>query len=868
MKKVTFLILLVLPICLLAQGEANFWYFGLNAGLDFNNGAPEVLSNGQLATFEGCATMASADGDLLFYTDGVTVYNRNHEVMQNGNGLSGNFSSTHSAIIFPDPGDSNQYYIFTIDSDGGPNGLQYSVVDISADNGLGALTSIKNEFLIGPTNESLTAIENQNDNGFWVVAHKYNSDEFIAYEVTATGVNPNPVVSAIGTVTGVSNIIGQIKISPRGNRIAIARTGEVQIFDFDNATGLLSNVITIDKNVNFYGVEFSQDGNLLYTSFFDGGLLTNGGVYQFSLLAEEEADIRASQVTLAFAANTGFGAMQLAPDGRIYVAKISTPYLDAINNPTIRGPGAGYIPEAIFLEEGQTVFGLPTFIPSYFRLGIEAENICDGQVTQFYSNIEEEYDSVFWDFGDGTTSTEVDPQHTFSGPGEFDVSLTITLGAESATNTKRVIIYSPPIPNPTTIVQCEGENGNGLSTFNLNNFTDNILVNIDPEMRAFTTVRFFEDSALINSINAESYDNISNPQIIYADVFNAISGCTAIAEVNLQVNPGLLNDITLSECVENSFNGFTTFSLSGARSELLSTVPANATLTFYETYANALAEIEEITGEFANTVPYTQSIYARVNTSTGCYGINEVKLVVNDIPDVVTYEEFYYCLNDFPETITLGNGILSDNPNNYLYNWSTGETTAQIEVNVPGIYTVIVSTDQGCEIERTVEVLSSNIATIEDIEVNDMSSVNSITVLVEGEGTYVYALNDSNGFYQSSNVFQNVNPGIYSVYIKDIKNNCGIVSDNVSVLGYPKFFTPNGDNKNDTWEIKGFSTEFPITSEVKIYNRFGKLLVVLNNNNPRWDGTFNGKLLQTDDYWFVAELIDGRIIKGHFTLKR
>jgi gliding motility-associated-like protein len=868
LKKITFLILLILPVYLLSQGEANFWYFGLNAGLDFNNGAPEILSNGQLATFEGCSTMSSADGELLFYTDGVTVYNKNHQVMANGNGLSGNFSSTHSAIIFPDPGNINQYYIFTIDSDGGPNGLQYSVVDISSNNGLGQVTSVKNEFLIAPTNESLIAIENQDDDGFWVVAHKYNSDEFIAYEVTSSGVNPNPVISAIGTITGVSNIIGQIKISPRGNRIAIARVGEVQLFDFDNATGILSNAITIEKNVNFYGVEFSQDGNLLYTSFFDGGFSTNGGVFQFSLLAEEEEDIRASQVTLAFAPNTGFGAMQLAPDGRIYVAKISTPYLDAINNPTIRGPGADYIQEAIFLEEGQAVFGLPTFIPSYFRLGIQAENICEGEVTQFYSNIEEEYDSVFWDFGDGNTSTEVDPQHAYSGPGEYDVSLTITLGAESATNTKRVIIYAPPMPNSATIVQCEGENGNGLSTFNLSNFTDNILVNIDPEMRAFTSVRFYEDAGLLNNINAESYDNLSNPQAIYAEVINAISGCNAITEVTLEVNPGLQNEIILSECVETSANGFTSFSLSGARSDLLSTVPANATLSFYTTYANALEEIEEITGDFENSIPYSQTIYARVNNSTGCYGINEVNLVVNEIPEVMTYDEFFYCLNDFPQTITLGNGILNNNPNNYFYLWSTGETTAQIAVNTPGVYTVTISTPEGCEIERTVEVIASNIATIVDIEVNDMSSNNSITALVEGEGTYIYALDESNGFYQSSNVFQNVEPGIYTVYIKDIKNNCGIVSKNVSLLGYPKFFTPNGDNKNDTWEIKGFSTEFPVTSQVKIYNRFGKLLVVLNNNNPRWDGRYNGKLLHTDDYWFVAKLIDGRLIKGHFTLKR
>jgi gliding motility-associated-like protein len=165
-------------------------------------------------------------------------------------------------------------------------------------------------------------------------------------------------------------------------------------------------------------------------------------------------------------------------------------------------------------------------------------------------------------------------------------------------------------------------------------------------------------------------------------------------------------------------------------------------------------------------------------------------------------------------------------------------------------------------------VLPSNIATIENVIVEDLSTNNSITILVSGEGDYVYALNAINGVYQTSNTFNNVTAGIYTVFVKDIKNDCGIVEDDVSIIGYPKFFTPNGDTINDTWQIKGISEQFQPNTKVYIFDRFGKLLYTLNSPFDSWDGTFNGKPLPTSDYWFSATLQDGRTFKNHFTLKR
>jgi gliding motility-associated-like protein len=113
-----------------------------------------------------------------------------------------------------------------------------------------------------------------------------------------------------------------------------------------------------------------------------------------------------------------------------------------------------------------------------------------------------------------------------------------------------------------------------------------------------------------------------------------------------------------------------------------------------------------------------------------------------------------------------------------------------------------------------------------------------------------------------------VAPGIHTVYVRDDKNNCGIVSRLVSVIGFPKFFTPNNDNFNDSWQVNGISSQFQPNTKIYIYNRYGKLIKQLDPLGPGWNGTFNGQNLPTSDYWFEVTLQDGRIFRSHFTLKR
>ncbi|WP_400080689.1 T9SS type B sorting domain-containing protein [Winogradskyella sp. R77965] len=424
-----------------------------------------------------------------------------------------------------------------------------------------------------------------------------------------------------------------------------------------------------------------------------------------------------------------------------------------------------------------------------------------------------------------------------------------------------------PIPNVIDIVinQCEDEVMDGISNFNLSAYNDVIVTDGLDNI----SVQFFETSDSVIPLNDENYSNQYNSQTIFALVTNTLTDCSITAEVLLSVNTNNPNSASLTVCDNLEETGLVNFDLTSANAQILNGESADISiLGFYETYNKALLQEDQLGNSYTNIEPYNQTIFARLERNGDCYSIAEVHLIVELLPNLADNETVYYCLNEFPEKITLYGGIIDDTPNTYYYNWSTGETTMEIEVNEPGIYSVVVTKPFGCSNQRTITVLPSSTAIFETIEVTDVSENNSITVLVSGEGDYRYALDYENGVYQESNIFTNVSAGIRTVFVKDIKNNCGIVSEDISVLGFPKFFTPNGDGENDTWQISGFYPQFPITASITIFDRYGKLITILNENKPSWDGHYSGKLLPMDDYWFVARLADGRTFRGHFTLKR
>jgi hypothetical protein len=240
----------------IAQKEANIWYFGEQAGLDFNGGIPTALLNSAMNKDEGCSSVSDSNGNLLFYTSGINVWNRNHMQMPNGFGLAGHESSSQAALIVPKPGSNTLFYIFTTDAFFYANGLKYTVVDMSLQGGLGDVIS-KNTPLHTPTTEKLTAVKHANNTDIWVITHGANSATFNAYLVTAAGITP-PVSTTIGAIhsgggtTGTLNAIGCMKASPDGTKLALAlyNMNLAELFDFNASTGVVSNLTSFPPIYN------------------------------------------------------------------------------------------------------------------------------------------------------------------------------------------------------------------------------------------------------------------------------------------------------------------------------------------------------------------------------------------------------------------------------------------------------------------------------------------------------------------------------------------------------------------------------------------------------------------------------------------
>jgi gliding motility-associated-like protein len=443
---------------LLAQNEGNVWYFGSKAGLDFNGSDPLVLTNGQMITFEGCSSIADQDGELLFYTNGVSVWNANHQVMPNGDFLVGNISSTQSSIIVKKPFSASEFYIFTTDDFVLSEGLFYSIVDMDLDNGLGDINEFKNIQILENTAEKVTAIPHANGIDYWILTLLKDSPDFYAYKLGVNGLDTIPVISSIAEVGDInSNSIGYMKSSAQGDRIACANYDQnfVNIFDFNDNTGELQ-LFTRLNVVQAYGLEFSEDGNLLYTIGWSSTL----SLKQYNLNAGSPTQIVNSAYQVGGYSSNSHGAIQMAPDGKIYIAKEYTHYLHRINNPNVIGEGCDFEMNAVDLSPGICNTGLPTFTSAINnQISLKSENHCIGDSTLIFTNYSA-YDSIFWYIEDLVNYTyRGNPiEHVFSDTGNFEVAFLAYKNGEVDSSLINIYIF----PYPEVFIGedqelCEGE---------------------------------------------------------------------------------------------------------------------------------------------------------------------------------------------------------------------------------------------------------------------------------------------------------------------------------------------------------------------------------------------------------------------------
>lgn len=426
-----------------------------------------------------------------------------------------------------------------------------------------------------------------------------------------------------------------------------------------------------------------------------------------------------------------------------------------------------------------------------------------------------------------------------------------------------------PIPTAlnTNLIQCDEDGINdGLTVFNLDEAND-ALTNSVPNRSTKFYLSLNDAQNSTGEIVASPFTNTINPQIIYVQVIDDDTECFGISELTLDVSLTSGKDASLSSCDDDGTeDGFKSFTLSDATANILTGLPTDYNLEYYETYQDALLEQNPLANTYTNTVAYNQTIYARIENNNQCYGVNELELTVFSLPQLEESDQTFFCIDSNADPVVIDSGVIG-NPSDYTYLWSNGETTNEIEISQGGTYSVVVTNANNCSQSKSVTVVNSNIATIDNVIINDVSTNNTVMVIASGEGDYEYALDDASGPYQDDTTFYNVNPGYHTVYVRD-KNGCGIANKAVSVIGFPKFLTPNNDGYNDTWHVYGINTSSQSKSEIYIFDRYGKLLKQLLYNSPGWDGTYNGYQMPTSDYWFYIKLGDNRIFKGHFTLKR
>ena len=406
-KKIVLLIFLMSTISHAQNKRITKWYFGYEAGIDFSSGNPIADTTGKLISIEGSSSISDDQGNLLFYSNGEKIWNRNNDLMLNGNNLIGDQSAQHSSIIVPKPNDSSLYYLFTTTAFSGvstSSGLRYNIVDMSLDGGLGGVTASKNILLHGNGTEDLAATFHCNAKDYWIVSRKNtssNSLNFYCHLLDSNGLS-SPVMSSFSTNAQNSHRAG-LTFSQDGSTLCYTSySNGTLIFDFDRNSGVLTVRDTIVHPVGetTYSNALSPDGSKLYITSWN----TSDAYCSLSQYDLNSSDITASRVNIDSLFYNGspngfgwIGQVRLAPDQKIYVSRwdqnpqthpvtyYSLDSLDVILKPNLAGGSCDFRRNHFHLQGKSTELGLPTFV-SNFTLANAPVYSCDNNIGHQFAN--------------------------------------------------------------------------------------------------------------------------------------------------------------------------------------------------------------------------------------------------------------------------------------------------------------------------------------------------------------------------------------------------------------------------------------------------------------------------------------------------
>ncbi|MBL7837432.1 MAG: gliding motility-associated C-terminal domain-containing protein [Bacteroidetes bacterium] len=800
MLKKRLLILLFLQFTLTSNAQKHFnnWYFGDKAGLDFNTSPPTILKNSMMSTREGCSSISDSSGNLLFYTDGTTVWNKNHDTMTNGFGLLGHFSSTQSALIAQKPNSSDIFYIFTTDAligfSDSNNGVNYSIVDMSLNGGLGEVIT-KNILMFKSSNEKITAVSHYNKQDVWIASIKRNSDSIYVYKLTEFGLTGPLIQRNVGNAIGNDLFkagVGQIKFSCNGKYIAYAESGndrKVHLMDFDDKTGILSNSRKL-INVTYspYGIEFSPNGKFLYVS-------TNfpGGIYQIPI---DSIKGTFSFDSFAIKLNSKlmfFSGMQLGPDGRIYVAMNQDSFLSVINDPDSPGLKCNLAINSIKLNGRLSYHGLPNCVQSqvYYPIKIETDTTCILDSVHF-SIKNTEVNSVLWDFGDGNSefNNSKEIRHLYNDSGNYIVQAKISLP-----NGKDTLVFAsirieyikyPLFGNDTVL--CIGDSIRlDASDLSISNYVWNDGFQLP--------IRVIKNSGKYRVDASNTYCKASDSIVIsYAKKPVVYLG----------------NDTAFCHQFSHLLN-------------------AGKDFKYYQW--NTGDDTYSITVNNAGTYS------VKVLDSLMCAAADTIKLDELKKPKIISNFDTLTC-----EFVYLS--LRRQSGTNYL--WNTGDTSIGIKVNKKGLFKV-TAINKFCSVSDTIQI---NLLPKPYVNLGtDTMLCNWLYLSSNETGKYLW----SDGQITSSILI--TRPGTY--WLKITRNQCESI-DTISlqpcneVTYYiPNVFSPNADLNNDLFKVYGTNIE---NVQMEIYNSWGEKIFYSNGIDPVWDGSFMNETCQQGVYCYIIEI--------------
>lgn len=710
-----------------AQKETFNWYFGNHAGITFltDDNEPIFLPGSKMEQMEGVATISDRHGNLLFYSDGVCVWNKKHNYISYGGGLKGDYSSSRSVIIVPKPRSNRYYYVFTIDAferslgvNADTNGLRYSIIDVLAEDGGAILRDQRNIQLLNGAVEKLITINHANQSDIWLVTYCRLDNSFYTYLVNRNGIN-KPIITKLNNgadAVSLENTVFNLEYDIKHHKlINCSRYNySFEIYDFDNSTGKIDikNAITlpsynyseseqsIDSTKFFipYSAAFSEDGTKFYGSCYRKSIL------QYDLTLNSIDEIRASRTVIADSAlgDGSFGSIRRGPNNKIYVTCDTSEYLAVINYPNKDKLECNFVKHAIYLEGGQCRLGLPIMMdynvpPCEFSgYAGEDKDICYGESVTL---------------GDVVDTTNLQFEWT---PSKY--------------------LDNPYILNPickplkTTQYILKITNVE-LDCFDFDTIT--VTVNDLPVVQKTQDIFICKNSPIVigNDENSDEYDYSWYPHDYLEDPFVKTPTCTPLTDMTYVVTITNKSGCKSYDTVNVYLKALENVRITGGKY-----ICENDSLVL--TLKGVFSYCKWITGDTtASIVVREPGIYSvEVIDQNGCYGDLEVevKLYDNNAVKIIA-----------PDNICEGMQSIiyvEENEEYSEYLWSTGETNSSIEISTSGQYWVKVINVNGCTVYDTVYVAAKELNySLSDTIINEKfclqqtSSTKTITLLNQGD---------------------------------------------------------------------------------------------------------------------------------------